>query len=258
MALVRVQRQVPPSPTIVVVPTAGPGDALGEELVTGLREEVRGRVRAGGTPGDVPSHRPPPPPAHSTTGASTVSAAPDVPYVIGSLIVVVVLAAVCVALNYYQWDTATNPRPTIALASGLNVFALFYVLAQAEERLLEPISWRLLAKEDHVKKRDQKLAGAENDPTPANLTAAANAQAELDKRRANRVVVFWAIATGVALFSSGYFGLYFLTTIGLKGVPHAFDIVVTSLVIGGGTKPLHDLITRIQQSKDKSADTGVG
>jgi len=36
--------------------------------------------------------------------------------------------------------------------------------------------------------------------------------------------------------------------------PTYFDVLVTGLVIGGGTKSLHDLIARVEKSKDKAQD----
>jgi hypothetical protein len=50
-------------------------------------------------------------------------------------------------------------------------------------------------------------------------------------------------------------GIYLLHIVVASPVsPQALDIVTTGLVIGGGTKPLHDLISRIEAAKDKGQD----
>ena len=146
------------------------------------------------------------------------------------------------------------------------MFAFFYVIAQAEERALEPISWVLLGTAKAEQDRDAKLASAQNSMTAVGMgqaavatattqaKAAADAQAEVDRRRANRTLIFWAIATVVALFASAYLKLYFLRVIGLPAAPRFMDILITGLVVGAGTKPLHDLITRIETAKNKAQD----
>lgn len=51
----------------------------------------------------------------------------------------------------------------------------------------------------------------------------------------------------------GAFGVLLLSAIGLDA-PEWFDIVVTGLAIGSGTKPLHDLISNVQKAKDQRED----
>jgi hypothetical protein len=41
---------------------------------------------------------------------------------------------------------------------------------------------------------------------------------------------------------------------GLKTVPEFADILLTGLAIGGGSKPLHDLISRIEKAKNNASD----
>jgi hypothetical protein len=104
------------------------------------------------------------------------------------------------------------------------------------------------------------------------LELAAAAQAELDQRRADKAVAYWAVASGLGLLLSATMGLYLLHIVGLRGdgladdgtwtsdvisaagVRHMLDILVTGLAIGGGTKPLHDLISNLQAAKDNKKD----
>ena len=115
----------------------------------------------------------------------------------------------------YRW---AGPTP---LASGpqVGLFALLYVFAQAIERLLEPVSSFFDAK-----------------------TGAKAAQ-----ETANKVVVMFALASAIAMILSGWLGIFLLAMIGVHDVPVVVDIAVTGLAIGGGTKPLHDLITLLQR-----------
>lgn len=104
------------------------------------------------------------------------------------------------------------------------------------------------------------------------LELAAAAQSELDQRRADKAVAYWALASGLGLLLSATMGLYLLHIVGLRGdglttdgswtsgvlsaagVRHMLDILVTGLAIGGGTKPLHDLISSLQTAKDDRKD----
>jgi hypothetical protein len=104
------------------------------------------------------------------------------------------------------------------------------------------------------------------------LDLAAAAQAELDQRRADKGVAYWALATALGLLASATLGLYLLHVVGLRGdqltadgvwsggilsaagVRHMLDLLVTGLAIGAGTKPLHDLITNLQAAKYSKKD----
>lgn len=102
--------------------------------------------------------------------------------------------------------------------------------------------------------RDQALARYQQAKTGAAGEAAALKQAELDRIRANRRLLFWGLATVVGLFASAALKLYFLRALGVPDSPRWAEILVTGLVIGAGTKPLHDLISRIEKSKENAAD----
>jgi hypothetical protein len=154
--------------------------------------------------------------------------------------------------------------PLPAPIEGLTVFGIFYVTAQALERLLEPISRILLPKEkksdDYAVKLDTaekclavwsaspgdgtKLADAKTAAERA-LEEAAKAKAALQGRHGDRVVLFWFLATGVAVLASAVLHLYFLKAVGIASGSRWIEILATGLIIGSGTKPLHDLITLI-------------
>jgi hypothetical protein len=181
-----------------------------------------------------------------------------------SLAVIAVALVGCGVLNW-----RVNPIP-FTVPAGVGIFAVFYAVTQGIERLLEPISDLVYKTQGAVTDRNQKLARALS-TTPAGdrqtaMKEAAAAQAKLDQQRADRAVIFWAVATVLAMAVSAALGLYLLHAVGLpegswKGGPFSaqglrrwVDLLVTGLAVGGGTKPLHDLISNLQASKEAKKD----
>jgi hypothetical protein len=147
-----------------------------------------------------------------------------------------------------------KPAPAVQLAEGVAAFAMFYVAAQAIERVLEPIVSIDPWKRTKAKNRDTAMAAVASDPNQANATAAADAQAKLDQWRANRAVIIWALATILGMVASAKLGLYFVSALVQADPDPHLDIFITGLAIGGGTKPLHDLITNVQAKANQSSD----
>jgi len=106
----------------------------------------------------------------------------------------------------------------------------------------------------------------------AAVDLAAAAQAELDQQRADKAVAYWALASVLGLLLSATLGMYLLHIVGLRGdglaangtwasgilsaagIRHSIDLLATGLAIGGGTKPLHDLISNLQAAKTSKKD----
>ena len=152
----------------------------------------------------------------------------------------------------------------------ISVFGAFYLLAQAIERVMEPFS-NLVGAEDKssassnstrlsknrlITKRDIAVANARSAPTDNNAQALAERQTRLDQCRANSSVVLWGAGSALALVLVGAVGLLMLPLVGVRGAPPALDILITGLAIGGGTKPLHDLIVNIKKSKENKQNPG--
>ena len=167
-----------------------------------------------------------------------------------------------------------HPAAPVAV-TGLGAFAALYVGAQAIERAIEPISeWTGTAlgkipdvpdvgdatpKDKRATKTDLKLirataimqatsAGATGDQQKAEK--AAKAQAAVDLERRNSATLIWGLASLLGMVVSALSGLALLLSVGAGAAPRWLDIVVTGLAIGGGTKPLHDLISNLQAAKD--------
>jgi len=154
----------------------------------------------------------------------------------------------------------THPGNTWPAALKVNgdmaSFALFYVAAQAIERLIEPFSQLFLTTSETRKELDSNVARALATGDDADGQAAAKKQDELNRKRGERTLVLWAAATVLGMLLSGFAGLYFVSAILATGssISPALDVLVTGLVIGGGSKPLHDLITNVQKTKEKKED----
>jgi hypothetical protein len=166
-----------------------------------------------------------------------------------------------------------NSGPTYTAAEGIGAFALFYLAAQAAERLVELVlphfEWvPRFGKASKEVARDKKVAAALDPTTPRAAVApdtktpeeeAAEAQAELDQLRANRTAVVFGVTAAIGMAACGYLEADFLTAVGVDfGMApdmweELFIMAVTGLVVGGGAKGLHDTITNISKSSDNKS-----
>jgi hypothetical protein len=139
------------------------------------------------------------------------------------------------------------------------LFAAFIVVAGAIERFLEPLLVVLPPFEEKPK-------------SDASEEEKATIKEGNEKAKADRALLAYSIALVVGVIVSSVFGLYFLETMGVhigeavgdpvkevvfadngEKVLRGLDIFVTALIITGGTKPLHDMITSIEKKKDAAA-----
>lgn len=181
--------------------------------------------------------------------------------------------------------------PVIQVASGFAPFAVVYIVAQALERFLEPFSElkstgaeeKNEAKKKVVEKRTEvrvarrafeaSLIPAEGRDTDAMLAkqqnldlakdAATQASTDLGVIERKRAVLFWAIASILGLVISATLGLGLIQSVASVNGGHAsdffrgVDVVVTGIAIGAGTKPLHDLIEVLQETKKEKKGNGA-
>ena len=168
---------------------------------------------------------------------------------------VVLAVGVAIAWAVYKAVDPTDFVPH----SDYSAFGGLFVVALAVERLLEPFSGYLVPTLEQTKqRRDEKVALAMNTGKSEHAKDAANEQKEVAKRRADRGILIWAIASVIAMIGAASLGVFLLRSIVVPPAgkdPNRFvDLLVTGLVVGAGTKPLHDLTSRIQVSKDKAQD----
>lgn len=194
-------------------------------------------------------------------------AKPSTGYMIGAYIGVFVAAAAAILL-------ASKNDVTIGVSEGFAPFAVIYLVAQAIERGLQPLTYLVgrpkekseVKKQLKTAKSSQSFALVMNEADKAKAAAAIAAakQKNLDVIVADRAVLFWAIATAAALLVCGLLELGLIQNIAKVtdssgDVPNWFqyaDVAITGIAIGSGTKPLHDLIAFIQNTKQKSEPGG--
>jgi hypothetical protein len=150
------------------------------------------------------------------------------------------------------------------------LLAVFYVVAQATERLIEPLLMQeavapqtdeLKAKVGEAKTALAVASGVgDSDAAEQAADAVKEAQDELTVATKQRAVIGWALASSFALIVCGLLGLGLIGSVSAVATESDFwrsvfsrvDVVVTGLAVGAGTKPLHDLITRIEKSKEQA------
>ena len=188
------------------------------------------------------------------------------------------VAGVAIAIVGWIVGTALVSRAaTFSAAPGISVFALVYVLAQADERLVE----LTLSIADAVATRIGKqlapttkakalvalsaasaagAAGMAGAAAPAGGAgpAATTAKEEADGAAADTHAMAFGLSLGFAFVACGYFEIGFLKLIGVTGTPLWVDRFLSALIIAGGSKPLHDLITKVQKSKEKDEQAAGG
>jgi hypothetical protein len=186
--------------------------------------------------------------------------------------------------SYYLWR---GVKPTDFMpSSDYAVYAGLFIMAMAIERVLEPFSGLFVPSTKVKKARSGAVAAHVAKVQTSNADAAkvaavrhqaAVAKKETHRSQATRAVLMWATASVLAMLACASLGIFLLrsvetpasansasaTTAVLTASPSSgpgpaknpnrvLDLLITGLVVGAGTKPLHDLITQIQTSSDNS------
>jgi hypothetical protein len=171
------------------------------------------------------------------------------------------LLAIAFGASPFQIKGASSITPI----AGFTIFSVLYLAAQLSERLTELVSdFSAVAGKsatnadrtnediDVTKTRINELlkVHAEHPPALVIELVAQVKQLEMkshyeDNRRA---LGLWVVASavGVSLTSLtvGFFNL-----IGLTWMPHNWDSFISGVIIGGGSKPLHDFIGYLKTQK---------
>ena len=105
-----------------------------------------------------------------------------------------------------------------------------------------------------MKARDDALARAITATTEPETTPAAREAAwlqELVEQIRRNTATIWTLASALGMIAAGWFGLLLLHAVAAPDVSRELDIIITGIAIGGGSKPLHDLIENIKKSKEE-------
>jgi hypothetical protein len=259
----------PPQPTVLMqpsAPVAAPGGGTQQAKTAGATVTTPGATAVTALPA-----------TGTASGDNTKTHADE--WLVGVCMVGVVIISIAVVFIFTDDNYTTSGARTVP--QGLTIFAIFFVAAQGIERLLEPVSLLFTDADDALKTAEgevekakkaataeqaenieKKLASSTAKVTEAKkldlqvkLDAAATAVAKLKKSKNNRKVIFWALASSVAILASASMELYLLRTVGISSAPRYLEVLATGLIIGAGTKPLHDLVTLIS-AKAEAAKSG--
>lgn len=192
---------------------------------------------------------------------------------VGALMFLVGIAAAS-ALNtqhIYRGDVQFAP------SDGVSAFALFFLAAIVVERTIEPFSASMVRASPKNSAADgpgsldkvvgKTKAAASNARVTAlaaaagggekeseNTTKAADEGATADQATANGTFIIWGVATFLSVFLCYFLALSLPKALGVTGLDPTVDLVVTAIAVGAGSKPMHDFISLIQDSK-KDATT---
>ena len=163
---------------------------------------------------------------------------------IGYTVLGVGLAA---AAFFIAWGLHGSRSSTYRIDNQWSALTGLFILALAIERALEPFSRKLGPDTTNAKDRrdgpDRKLSSA------------------IEMRRRLTAVVTWGVATGLSFLLCAKLNITLMEAVAANGSaqpPFWADLLVTGLVVGAGTKPLHDLVTNIERKQDspRAADRG--
>jgi hypothetical protein len=141
---------------------------------------------------------------------------------------------------------------------GISVFAVLYVLAQGVERVVE---FTVIVVDLLAAKVGATFAEARKRTAAASIRAALQAGAppaptdvvEARESRADLAVLAGGLGFGLAYALVGYLGVGILSIIGVHDLMPWMDRAFTALAIGGGSKGLHELVGRLQKTKEAAA-----
>jgi hypothetical protein len=139
------------------------------------------------------------------------------------------------------------------MGDQMSTFGALLVFAGAVERILEPFS-RFMPGRSEQHQYERAVADMDNG-VPGAMNAAAHFKAAMDSARSSRAVLMWGLATCTATLLSASAGFCLMRMLSnnptsWNGISYWADCLVTGLVVGSGTKPVHDLLTRFQPSSN--------
>jgi hypothetical protein len=129
------------------------------------------------------------------------------------------------------------------VGSAWQAYGGLFVLAAGIERLVQPFS-DVLGDAPQTPETEAPPMSAGSSLIFSSIDA---------KSKKNTAVVTWGLASGLGCLACALLGVGLLTAImgaGSSAPLPWLDVLVSGLVVGAGTKPLHDVITNIQASKD--------
>jgi hypothetical protein len=138
---------------------------------------------------------------------------------------------------FAAWGLHGNSSSTYRIDNQWSALTGLFILALAIERVLEPFSRKLGP--------DTTEDKAQGD------------QDAIEMKRRLTAIVTWGMATGLAFLLCTKLNVTLMQAVRANGSgqpPFWADLLVTGLVVGAGTKPLHDLVSNIERVKNGKQD----
>lgn len=153
------------------------------------------------------------------------------------------------------WGLHGNSSSTYRIDNQWSALTGLFILALAIERALEPFSRKLGPDTTKRKvKRDEALAC----PAAADQKdSTVEFQSAIEMSRRLTAVVTWGVATGLAFLLCAKLNITLMQAVRANGSgqpPFWADLLVTGLVVGAGTKPLHDLVCSFERGRNSKQD----
>ncbi len=204
----------------------------------------------------APAATPAGPPA--TAGQEpAAAAAPSRPASPVAVLIAFLLVALGTLVAYLLWKTDRTGTP-FKIGNQTSAYAGATAFAAAVERFLEPFSHILPGGRKARSEYERLVAALANRNPGVSLDTIAAAKARMDHTTANRGVLLWGLATGLSTVVASLGGFYFLHMIAADNwnpadIPLWVDALATGLIVGTGTKPLHDLLTKLQNARSAAS-----
>ncbi len=186
------------------------------------------------------------------------------------LIIVISIVYLIILLVTAMLGPSKTPHPPVTAIQNISIFAIFYLIAQLSERITELFSnifWSGNAENvdkyetqidilknainKNIEKRAQDPSFLDLDfldtwPIQETIEKVKDLNKKIDYDSRERAIGLWALASFIGVvFTSQTAGLFEI--IGVNLLPHTWDSFFSGIIIGGGTKPLHDLISYIEK-----------
>ncbi len=148
---------------------------------------------------------------------------------------------------------------TTAIERALAIFAPFFGKTDADGDA-KPADATLsgrVSKQDVSAARDRALAEALAAPSPEAAQKVAWHDELLTQIRANKSTL-WAVGAALGMLAAGTMGILLLHYLRVPSVSREVDILVTGLVMGGGTKAVHELVANVKAGKEAKQDQAAG
>jgi len=157
---------------------------------------------------------------------------------------------IAVAAFLAAWGLHGNTSSTYRVDGQWSAFTGLFILALAIERALEPFSRKLGP--DTTRRKEAKDRVLASTRAQDMKEIAVECQLAVDMCRRLTAVVTWGAATGLAFLLCAGLNITLMQAVRASGSgapPFWADLLVTGLVVGAGTMPLHDLVSSIERGR---------